>query len=151
MWHSLPAAPLNGFLQQAEQGPLSSCLPACIQAKPARLEHLHKRQPRRVHMQTHTAWSTQTQPLLHISCARSRTQRQAELVGLRERLYKKIVRSLFEVPVFMSSEDRSDLSECGHAILEGNAGWLAMLECRCPARHYKCHYSDLFSSRGSTH
>lgn len=69
-------------------------LPACTQAKPARLVHLHKRLPRRVHMQTHTAWTkcTQTLPSLHISCihvhARTHTQRQAELVGLRDRLYK---------------------------------------------------------------
>lgn len=52
-------------------------LPACTQAKPARLVHLHKRQPRRVHMQTHTARTkcTQTQPLLHISCSHTQAGR----------------------------------------------------------------------------
>lgn len=61
----------------------------------------------------------------------------------------KIGCPLFEVPDFMSTEDKSDLSPSvampsSKAALAG----AAMLECRCPARHNKCRYSDLFSSRG---
>lgn len=66
MCSSLPAAPLNGFFQQSRAGAIIQ-LPACTRAKPGRLVHLHKRQPRMAHMQTHT-----------------HTHRQ-ELVGLRER------------------------------------------------------------------
>lgn len=54
IWHSLPAAPLNGFFQHAELGLLSSCLAARTQAKPGRLAHLHKCWPRLVRTPAHT-------------------------------------------------------------------------------------------------
>ena len=64
-------------------------LPACTQAKPARLVHLHKCQPRRCTCKhTQLGPSAHRHNLCNTYLRHTHTHTTAELVVLRERLYK---------------------------------------------------------------
>lgn len=83
-------------------------LPACTQAKPARLVHLHKRQPRRVHMQTHTHRGESTHTSTNFATHLPYTQ--AGSADGFKRGFTTTGRALFEVPVCTGNGDKSDLS-----------------------------------------